>query len=138
MLPRSDLVCSRPLYTARFHSLPVLIMLSLAVQPDAPKSAYVQIPSSTMYSIGWLEDSEDAVSWSGGKSGWFEIQPAAEYRAMNDTVCEGITLYYFLLDSYTDAQSRAGKSKRDQALLMPVKELLKKVREVAPLKERSY
>lgn len=105
----------------------MLIVLLLAVRNPATKSAYIEIPSSAMYSVGWFDDNERAAVWCGGKSGWFEIHPAPEYRAMDDTVREGITLYYMLLDIYTDARDRAGKSKRDKALMMPVEDLLKKV-----------
>lgn len=105
----------------------MLIVLQTAVQDYAQKAAYVEIPSSSMYSVGWVNDTEEAVIWSAGKSGWFEICPASEYRAMYDTVCEGVTLYYLLQQIYEDARDRAGKGKRSKALLMPIEELLKQV-----------
>ncbi|CAN8095986.1 unnamed protein product [Discula destructiva] len=91
----------------------------------AQKSAYIEISSSKMYSVGWKNEAEEAVVWSAGKSGWFEICPAAEYRGMHETVCEGITLYYLLQEIYEDARDRAGKGKRSKALMMPVEQLLK-------------
>lgn len=114
----------------------MLIALLLAVRIDAPKSAYIEIPSSAMYSVGWVSESEEAAVWSGGKSGWFEIRPALEYRAMHDTICEGITLYYLMQDIYVNARARAGKGKRGKALMMPIEELLKQVCDASSLQER--
>lgn len=64
------------------------------------------------------------VVWVAGNAGWFEVIPAPKYEAMYDTVCEGITLYYHLMDTYKEAKDQAKKSKKGRALQMPIEKLL--------------
>lgn len=74
-----------------------------------------------MYSIGY---GPWPVAWVGGRAGWFEINPAQEYAQMFEDVCEGITLYYTLMDIYTEAMESYIKTKQYKALQMPIDTLL--------------
>lgn len=86
--------------------------------------AYIEIPTSVMYSIGY---GPWPVAWAGGRAGWFEINPGKEYAAMFEEICDGITLYYSLMDVYTEAMESYIKTKQYKALQMPIQDLLFKV-----------
>lgn len=97
----------------------------LTVRDPSHRASYIEIPANIMYSIGY---GPWPVVWAAGKAGWFEINPAPEYEATYETVCEGITLYYELMLAYIDARDRVSKGKRSKALQMPIEKLLFKVR----------
>ncbi|ROW02000.1 hypothetical protein VMCG_05651 [Cytospora schulzeri] len=88
------------------------------------KSAYIEIPLSHSYSIGY---GPWPAVWASGTAGWYEIAPAPEYEAMYETVCEGITLYYKVMDVYQQ-YDKLSKAKRHKAYQMPIERLLLKVR----------
>lgn len=96
----------------------------------AYSSAYIEIPANITYSIGF---GPWPAVWVAGQAGWFEILPAPEYEAMYNTVCEGITLYYLVMDAHLEARGRAGKGKRGKAVQIPVDKLLFKVHYPIPL-----
>ena len=48
---------------------------------------------------------------------------------MYDFVCEGITLYYSLIDAYQKQWNRLPKAKRHKAYQMPIERLLLEVYE---------
>lgn len=99
---------------------------SLAVRNnDTNKSSYLEISSSVMYSIGY---GPWPAVWVSGKAGWFEINPAPEYEAMYELVCEGITLYYSLMVAYEDRLRKLAKAKRAKAMQTKIHDLLFKVR----------
>lgn len=89
------------------------------------RSAYIEIPLSHSYSIGY---GPWPAVWASGKAGWYEITPAPEYEAMYESVCEGITLYYKVMDAYQDQRDGLPKGKRHKAYQMPIERLLLKVR----------
>ncbi|ROW05975.1 hypothetical protein VPNG_08462 [Cytospora leucostoma] len=81
------------------------------------------------YSIGYgLEGQDESpkwpVAWASGEAGWYEINPAPEYEAMYETVCEGITFYYTIFDAYHKEHNRLPKSKKHKAYQMPIEKLL--------------
>ncbi|KAK7741027.1 hypothetical protein SLS53_005091 [Cytospora paraplurivora] len=95
------------------------------------RSAYVEIPISHSYSIGCGEEGQDEdpiwpVAWASGEAGWYEINPAPEYEAMYETVCEGITLYYTIFDTYHKEHNRLPKAKKHKAYQMSIERLLLK------------
>lgn len=89
------------------------------------RAAYIEIPLSHSYSIGY---GPWPAVWASGKAGWYEINPAPEYEAMYESVCEGITLYYKIMDAYQDQWNKLQKGKRHKAYQMPIETLLFKVR----------
>lgn len=76
-------------------------------------SAYIEIAASVNYSIG-IGPSPLAVPvvWAGGQAGWFELNPAPEYAAMHDIICEGISFYYSVMDVYHAAYEKTSKGKK--------------------------
>lgn len=46
--------------------------------------------------------------WALGEAGWFEIQPAAHYRATYDDMLESIQILYFVTDIYNEPRKRGG------------------------------
>jgi hypothetical protein len=38
--------------------------------------------------------------WASGKGGWYEIKPAAQYQQIYKKMCQGITLYYSVMEVY--------------------------------------
>lgn len=89
-----------------------------------PTATHIEIPVNVMYSVGY---GPWPAVWAAGKAGWFEISPASEYKAMYEDVCEGITLYYEIMNAYDQAKKKSGKAKRQKAMQMPVDKLLFKV-----------
>lgn len=64
-------------------------------------STYLEIKESQAYSIGY----GPTTIWASGKSGWFEIQPAQEYKEIYDKILEGIDLYYAIVEVYEQLQA---------------------------------
>ncbi|KAI3400841.1 hypothetical protein diail_1530 [Diaporthe ilicicola] len=83
-------------------------------------TAYVEIPVCEGYSIGY---GPWAAVWASGKAGWYEINPAPEYQSMYDYMCEGITLYYKIIDAYDSLAHNLPKGKRYKALQTPIEKL---------------
>lgn len=83
---------------------------------------HIEIAASVNYAVGigpW------PMVWIGGLAGWFELHPAAEYTEMYDTVCEGISLYYSVMEVYLEA--KAPKKKKDKYPNHPIERVLFKV-----------
>ncbi|KAK8065622.1 hypothetical protein PG997_012369 [Apiospora hydei] len=70
------------------------------------KSAWIEIPTSTTYSIGVKED-DIPVIWAQGNSGWFEIAPSDRYASMANTMFEAVTLHYNIIAQYEAELDRA-------------------------------
>lgn len=87
------------------------------------RSAYIEIPLSHSYSIGY---GPWPAVWASGKAGWYEISPAPEYEAMYDFVCEGITLYYKVIDVYPGPDDKLPKAKKHKAYQLPIEKVLLK------------
>ncbi|KAJ6438524.1 hypothetical protein O9K51_09117 [Purpureocillium lavendulum] len=69
----------------------------------------------TTYSIGEAPDGSPII-WVSGKGGWYEINPAPRYRDIHRKMCEATTLYYALLDVYSERPPK--KSKKSKQSLM--------------------
>lgn len=76
--------------------------------------------------------------WAAGRAGWFELNPATEYAPMYDTICEGISLYYLILEVYVKAYERAPKAKKLKSLNMPLERVLFKVCAVETLSYQEF
>ncbi|KAG6084630.1 hypothetical protein E4U15_001543 [Claviceps sp. LM218 group G6] len=82
--------------------------LIMRARPSTP----LEIRSSVLYSIGESEDGRPLV-WVSGQGGWYEIEPCRAYKPIYAKMCEATTMYYTLLDIYTEQSS--GKAKKSQA-----------------------
>lgn len=80
----------------------------MRARPSTP----LEIRSSVLYSIGESEDGRPLI-WVSGQGGWYEIEPCRAYKPIYAKMCEATTMYYTLLDIYTEQSS--GKAKKSQA-----------------------
>ncbi|RYP91446.1 hypothetical protein DL770_002385 [Monosporascus sp. CRB-9-2] len=81
------------------------------------KSPWIQIQSSTSFSIGQKDDHglPIPVLWASGESGWFEIVPSDRYKAIGDIMFQGIDLHYSILDQYENALVKLHRKKKNRA-----------------------
>ncbi|RYO88052.1 hypothetical protein DL762_003937 [Monosporascus cannonballus] len=86
-------------------------------RPSKSKSPWIQIQSSTSFSIGQKDDHGLSVPvlWASGESGWFEIVPSDRYKAIADVMFQGIDLHYSILDQYEDALAKLHRKKKNRA-----------------------
>ncbi|KAG6024578.1 hypothetical protein E4U40_003188 [Claviceps sp. LM458 group G5] len=82
--------------------------LIMRARPSTP----LEIRSSVLYSIGESDDGRPLI-WVSGQGGWYEIDPCRAYKPIYAKMCEATTMYYTLLDIYTEQSS--GKAKKSQA-----------------------
>lgn len=87
------------------------------------RTAHIEVPMCCGYSIGY---GPWPAVWASGKAGWYEINPAEEYKAMYDYMCEGITLYYKIMDAYVSMSETAPKAKKYRAWQTPIEKILLK------------
>ncbi|RYP77123.1 hypothetical protein DL771_001413 [Monosporascus sp. 5C6A] len=89
----------------------------LVNRPGKSKSPWIQIQSSTSFSIGQKDDHglPIPVLWASGESGWFEIVPSDRYKAIGDVMFQGIDLHYCILDQYEDALAKLHRKKKNRA-----------------------
>lgn len=109
---------------------PFIVRGKLEIDPQEHKqylrhrdveAAYIEIATSVNYSIGY---GPWPVVWAGGQAGWFELNPAAEYAAMYDSICEGISFYYLVMEVYLSAYKKAPKSKKAKLPNVPLERAL--------------
>lgn len=86
-------------------------------RPGKSKNPWIQIESSTSFSIGQKDDHglPLPVLWASGQSGWFEIDPSDKYKAIGDEMFQGINLHYSILVQYEDALERLHKVKKNRS-----------------------
>jgi hypothetical protein len=94
------------------------------VRKPSKNAAHIEVPVCEGYSIGY---GPWPAVWASGKAGWYEINPSSEYRAMYEHMCEGITLYYKIMDTYASMAERAPKGKKNKAWQTPIEKVLLKV-----------
>lgn len=90
-------------------------------------TAYIEVPVCEGYSIGY---GPWAAVWASGRAGWYEINPSEEYKLMHEYMCEGITLYYKIMDEYefiTENVPKRSKKKRKLLQTTPLDKVLFKV-----------
>lgn len=102
--------------------------LGLVCRPTH-RSGYIEIQKSWSYSIGY---GPYPVVWASGEAGWFEINPAPQYRAMYDKMCQGITLYYMVMDVYETARDLRKRKKKLSHGAIPLEDIFLQVRHAMP------
>jgi hypothetical protein len=70
----------------------------IVIRPNL-KAAHIEITESWSYSIG----SGPVSLWVSGQGGWYEIKPAQQYRHVYNKMCQGISLYYTVMEIYENA-----------------------------------
>ncbi|KAK7953366.1 hypothetical protein PG988_014060 [Apiospora saccharicola] len=75
------------------------------------KSAYIEIPKSTSYSIG-VNDEDVPVIWAQGNSGWFEIAPSDKYTSMARAMFEAVILHYNIIAQYEAELTRTKEEEK--------------------------
>ncbi|KAJ0114925.1 hypothetical protein J7T55_004667 [Diaporthe amygdali] len=93
----------------------------LLLRNPSQNTAYIEIPVCEGYSIGY---GPWPAVWASGKAGWYEINPARMYKEMYEHMCEGITLYYKIIDAYDSLERNFVKAKRYKALQTPIEKVL--------------
>ncbi|KAF2663582.1 hypothetical protein BT63DRAFT_430409 [Microthyrium microscopicum] len=69
------------------------------VSGRAKKTNYIEVNPVGRYAFG-ADGSGDNVSlWAAGRAGWFELQPALDYKQFFDEMASGVTAWYFLMDN---------------------------------------
>jgi hypothetical protein len=63
---------------------------------------WIEIPKTYSYSIGLKEDAGMPVLWAAGESAHFEMVPSERYTPIANTMFQGISLHYHVLDLYED------------------------------------
>lgn len=100
--------------------------------------ASIEIRQSILYSIGeTVSETEDTIPviWVSGRGGWYEIKPSDRYREMYSKMCEGVTLYYTIMDIYI---SHGIKKLRIQGKKHELDNVLLKVRTYPIKKQEIY
>ncbi|KAI1098957.1 hypothetical protein F4804DRAFT_323410 [Jackrogersella minutella] len=79
------------------------------------RSPWIQIQNTSSFSIGLKDDGLPMpVLWASGGAGWFEIVPSDTYRSICDTMFQGISLHYAILDEYEAALEDLHKDKQNR------------------------
>ncbi|OTA67427.1 hypothetical protein K449DRAFT_390146 [Hypoxylon sp. EC38] len=79
------------------------------------RSPRIQIQNTLSFSIGLKDDGLPMpVLWASGGAGWYEIVPSEAYRDICDTMFQGISLHYAILDEYEAALERLHKVKKNR------------------------
>ncbi|KAI0840024.1 hypothetical protein F5Y06DRAFT_263394 [Hypoxylon sp. FL0890] len=79
------------------------------------RSPWIQIQNTSSFSIGLKDDGLPMpVLWASGGAGWYEIVPSEAYRDICDTMFQGISLHYAILDEYEAALERLHKKKKNK------------------------
>lgn len=94
------------------------------MRKPSKNTAHIEVPLCDGYSIGY---GPWPAVWASGKAGWYEINPSKEYKAMHEHMCEGITLYYKVMDAYVSMAETAPKGKKNRAWQSPIEKVLHKV-----------
>ncbi|KAI0133156.1 hypothetical protein F4776DRAFT_655075 [Hypoxylon sp. NC0597] len=87
----------------------------LASRHIKDRSPRIQIQNTLSFSIGLKDDGLPMpVLWASGGAGWYEIVPSEAYRDICDTMFQGISLHYAILDEYEIALERLHKVKKNR------------------------
>lgn len=82
-----------------------------------------------LYSIGESEDGRPLI-WVSGQGGWYEIDPCRAYKPMYNKMCEATTMYYTLLDIYTENPPKKHKKGKTPTIMEELGPIFLKVRRV--------
>ncbi|KAI1648133.1 uncharacterized protein F4817DRAFT_73859 [Daldinia loculata] len=79
------------------------------------RSPYIQLQDTLSFSIGLKEDRPPMpVLWASGGAGWYEIVPSDAYKDICNTMFQGISLHYAILDQYEVALEKLQKTKKNR------------------------
>lgn len=79
------------------------------------RSPYIQLQDTLSFSIGLKEDRPPMpVLWASGGAGWYEIVPSDTYKDICNTMFQGISLHYAILDQYEVALEKLQKTKKNR------------------------
>ncbi|KAI8961549.1 hypothetical protein F5Y11DRAFT_223376 [Daldinia sp. FL1419] len=77
------------------------------------RSPYIQLQDTLSFSIGLKEDNPPMpVLWASGGAGWYEIVPSDTYKDICNTMFQGISLHYAILDQYEAALEMLQRAKK--------------------------
>ncbi|KAI1415230.1 hypothetical protein F5Y13DRAFT_157007 [Hypoxylon sp. FL1857] len=87
-------------------------LVSRNIKGHSPR---IQIQNTVSFSIGLKDDGLPMpVLWASGGAGWYEIVPSESYRDICDTMFQGISLHYAILDEYEAALEKLHKKKKNR------------------------
>ncbi|KAK6951854.1 hypothetical protein Daesc_006379 [Daldinia eschscholtzii] len=79
------------------------------------RTPYIQLQDTVSFSIGLKEDRPPMpVLWASGGAGWYEIVPSDTYKEICNTMFQGISLHYAILDQYEAALDKLHKTKKNR------------------------
>ncbi|KAJ6194830.1 hypothetical protein J3E72DRAFT_387545 [Bipolaris maydis] len=67
----------------------------------------IEIRNVTRFSYGEMTDGAYVI-WAQGKAGWFEIQPAPQYKPIYDEMIQAVELLYFVTDIHSEVRKKSG------------------------------
>ncbi|KAH6642301.1 hypothetical protein C7974DRAFT_327439 [Boeremia exigua] len=71
------------------------------------KPTEIVVRNVTRYCYGQMTDGSCGF-WALGEAGWFEIRPAAHFKAIFDDMVQAVELLYFVTDIYNEPRKRGG------------------------------
>ena len=80
---------------------------NVAVLKKPHKPTDIVVRNVTRYSYAEMTDGTYMI-WALGEAGWFELQPAAHYKATYDDMVQALALLYFVTDIYNEPRKRGG------------------------------
>jgi hypothetical protein len=67
----------------------------------------IELQNVTRFSYGEMTDGAYKI-WAQGKAGWFEIQPAPQYKPIYDEMIQAVELLYFITDIHSEVRKKGG------------------------------
>ncbi|KAK8917780.1 hypothetical protein VCV18_009102 [Metarhizium anisopliae] len=107
------------------HEGPFIVRGNLIIDDPAQRTHLImrvrsatplEIRRCTSYSIGESPDGKPLI-WVSGQGGWYEIDPCSAYKPMYNKMCEATTMFYNMLDIYTDDPPRKTKKVKNSAVM---------------------
>ncbi|KAG8412763.1 hypothetical protein J3458_013203 [Metarhizium acridum] len=107
------------------HEGPFIVRGNLIIDDPAQRTHLImkvrgatplEIRRCASYSIGESPDGRPLI-WVSGQGGWYEIDPCPAYKPMYNKMCEATTMYYNILDIYTDDPPRKTKKLKNSSAL---------------------
>lgn len=71
------------------------------------KPEEIELRNVSRFAYGEMED-QTFVVWAQGNAGWFEIRPAAAYKAIFKDMIIAVELLYFVTDIYSEPRKKGG------------------------------
>jgi hypothetical protein len=77
------------------------------VQKKPYKPTEIVLRNVTRYAYAEMADRTYAI-WALGEAGYFEIQPAAQYKVIFDDMVQAVEILYFVTDVYNEPRKKGG------------------------------